>query len=65
MNELLSLGVAVYRRNEFEGIKEISNLEDDLKNITIRIPEILHTIVISYNILHREIVNFSTADFGI
>jgi len=31
LNELLSLGVAVHRRNEFNDIKEISSLADNLK----------------------------------
>ena len=31
LNELLSLGVAVHRRNEFNDIKEISNLADNIK----------------------------------
>jgi hypothetical protein len=31
LNELLSLGIAVHRRNEFNDIKEISNLTDNIK----------------------------------
>jgi hypothetical protein len=31
LNELLSLGVAVHRRNEFNDIKEIRSLTDNLK----------------------------------
>ncbi|HZD35361.1 MAG TPA: hypothetical protein VE130_09175 [Nitrososphaeraceae archaeon] len=31
LNELLSLGLAVNRRNEFNDIKEISGLADNLK----------------------------------
>jgi hypothetical protein len=65
LNELLPLGVAVHRSDELDSIKEISNLENDLKSIINPIPEILHTIVINYNILHRNVVNFSTTDFAI
>lgn len=31
LNELLSLGLAVHRRNEFNDVKEISSLVDNLK----------------------------------
>ena len=31
LNELLSLGIAVHRRNEFNDIKEISSLTDNIK----------------------------------
>ena len=41
-----SLGIAVPRRNEFNDIKEISSLADNLKIITIMIPEIRYTIAL-------------------
>ena len=42
LNELRSLGIAVHQRDEFNGLKEISSLADNLKIITILIPEISH-----------------------
>jgi len=52
LNELRSLGIAVHQRDEFNDLKEISSLADNLKIITILIPEILYAVVINYNILH-------------
>ena len=42
LNELRSLGIAVHQRDEFNDLKEISSLADNLKIITILIPEISH-----------------------
>ena len=52
LNDLRSLGIAVHQRDEFNGLKEISSLADNLKIITILIPEILYAVVINYDILH-------------
>ena len=44
--------MAVHQRDEFNDLKEISSLADNLKIITILITEILCTVVINYDILH-------------